>query len=376
MVIKNFFLAILILLADNILAQQRCSTFTLIGTVNVDTGRIELMSIVDNYYPYRKYIDTNIVNGKFTFTDSIKYPTPYRLGIRTSLGWSYLSGIFYVDGCSQTISCDTDSFRKMPNIRNAVMNEWSEKFVGRFKAVNDSYDSVMDMQDSLNKVYKRKIPGEYVKYIEMQKDSLDDKGDRVLLQYAKEYPESYLAMWGLVLNLRGNYRPIFDTIYDQLSTSVRKTFAGLELRKRLNEARNLAIGAPFPKIQVKDLQNKTMTIPKVEKGSKYTLVDFWFSHCGPCLKQFSTYKKLYAIYKNSGFEIIGISVDKVNDTMDWKKVIDQKQLDWPQYWDEENKNADRFSLSYFPQNFLLDANGIIIKRNLSPKELEKILADK
>lgn len=44
-------------------------------------------------------------------------------------------------------------------------------------------------------------------------------------------------------------------------------------------------------------------------GKKYTLVDFWASFCQPCLEVFPIYKELYEVYKNKGFELVGISGD-------------------------------------------------------------------
>ena len=59
---------------------------------------------------------------------------------------------------------------------------------------------------------------------------------------------------------------------------------------------------------------------------KYTLVDFWFSHHGPCIRQFDELRYLYNTYKPKGFEIIGISTDDEKYIGDWKGIIKQYNL--------------------------------------------------
>jgi thiol-disulfide isomerase/thioredoxin len=46
---------------------------------------------------------------------------------------------------------------------------------------------------------------------------------------------------------------------------------------------------------------------------KYVLVDFWASWCGPCRQENPNVVKLYNKYKNKGFTVLGVSLDKAAD---------------------------------------------------------------
>ena len=107
---------------------------------------------------------------------------------------------------------------------------------------------------------------------------------------------------------------------------------------------------------------------------KYTLIDFWFSHCGPCIAQFPMMRNLYAKYKNAGFEVVGISIDKTEDKRAWLDAISKHKLEWKQYWDIDGKEAKRFFINLYPTNLLLDNEGRIIKKNILLEELEIFLA--
>jgi thiol-disulfide isomerase/thioredoxin len=121
-----------------------------------------------------------------------------------------------------------------------------------------------------------------------------------------------------------------------------------------------------------DSNEKKMTTQQIING-KYTLVDFWFSHCGPCIAQFPMMRNLYAKYKNAGFDVIGISIDKTVDIRAWLDAISKHKLEWKQYWDIDEKEAKRFFISIYPTNFLLDSEGRIIKKNILLEELEIFL---
>ncbi len=106
------------------------------------------------------------------------------------------------------------------------------------------------------------------------------------------------------------------------------------------------------------------------------MIDFWFSHCGPCLSQFPDYIKLIKKYRDKGFNMIGISSDSSpSDIEAWKKVINSQSLSWLQYR-ANKKTMNNLRISSFPFNFLLDSSGRIIAKDLGTKEVSDFLQAK
>ena len=289
------------------------------------------------------------------FTDSINYPIAYRLFClhKKDTDNAYASSVFFICSGLQTILCNMDSSREIPKISNSCMNEYQENFTKKY----------MEKHQITNKIYGNEIL------------PLDGKYDnKLLLQYTEENPNSYLALWWLISKLY-SYDSIYDSIYNKFSENVKTTTTGLTLARNLYKARTVAIGHEFPRISVLDSNYAQIIIPSHIGNNKYTLIDFWYTHCNPCMVQIPKFKKLYDQYKQKGFEIIGVSIDQEKYLNSWKNIINTRDWNWPQYWDRDAKNATEvLSIEGYPYNFLLDQNGMIIKRNIKPEELGKILA--
>jgi peroxiredoxin len=107
---------------------------------------------------------------------------------------------------------------------------------------------------------------------------------------------------------------------------------------------------------------------------KVVLLDFWASWCGPCRRENPNVVKVYEKYKDQGFEIIGISLDK--DQKRWVDAIAKDQLTWPQVSDLkgwQNAVGQMYGVSSIPHTVLLDEEGKIIALKLRGPALEQKL---
>ena len=73
----------------------------------------------------------------------------------------------------------------------------------------------------------------------------------------------------------------------------------------------------------------------------------WLQRCSPCIAQFDDMKSIYSTYKNQGFEIIGVSTDKVKARASWQQIINNRRLIWPQYWDKDGLESKKLSITRF-----------------------------
>ena len=86
--------------------------------------------------------------------------------------------------------------------------------------------------------------------------------------------------------------------------------------------------------------------------------------------------KAFTKYKDKGFNILSVSLDRPDGKEKWLKAIHDDGLEWThvsdlQFWN--NAVARMYGIQSIPQNFLLDPNGKIIGKNLRGEELERSL---
>ena len=203
---------------------------------------------------------------------------------------------------------------------------------------------------------------------------LDGDGfDLKLQSYVLENPDSYSGLWMLIERFSSSG---YSSLYEEILNSFSQEMKQEELWKIFyNDIRGIRIikNQKFPSLELKTEQ---LEIQKLDLSTeKFVLVDFWFSSCRPCLKTFPAMKKLYEKYESYGFEIIGISVDRTNRIDAWKEVIEEKELDWVHFLDENGIQAKRENIISFPTNFLLNKKGMVIRKNISMEELEKFLEE-
>ena len=146
-------------------------------------------------------------------------------------------------------------------------------------------------------------------------------------------------------------------------------------KARTAEQPYMAVGSYLTDEATPNAAGDTIRWMDVISQHDYTLIDFWASWCGPCMRSMPGLKELYAEHSGEHFEIIGISLDRSREH--WLGAIERLDLKWVQltnlmFWDEPM--VKRFEIPYIPSTMLVDREGKIIIRNPNHDELAIYLA--
>jgi glutathione peroxidase-family protein len=118
-----------------------------------------------------------------------------------------------------------------------------------------------------------------------------------------------------------------------------------------------------------DLKGDSVRLSSM-KG-KVFLLDFWASWCVPCRFSNKQLVKLYTKYKNTGFEILSVSLDE--NQKDWKKAVNKDKITWLQINDNGGWNAVsalKWNINAIPASFLIDKAGNVVAFDPEKQELE------
>ncbi len=145
-------------------------------------------------------------------------------------------------------------------------------------------------------------------------------------------------------------------------------------QKKAEEATGL--GAQYTDIVMQDPDGKTIKVSDYVSKNKYTLIDFWASWCGPCLREMPNVVKAYTNFHDKGLEIVGVSLDNKKDA--WVNAIKKQNMPWPQMSDLkgwESAGAAAYNVKAIPSNVLVSQDGKIIAKDLREEALQEKLAE-
>jgi len=161
-----------------------------------------------------------------------------------------------------------------------------------------------------------------------------------------------------------------EPVYQLLADNVKALPSAIEFTERLEIAKKTGIGKMAMDFSQTDTSGKLVSLSDF-KG-KYVLVDFWASWCGPCRAENPNVVNVFNQYKDKGFTVLGVSLDRPKARDKWLQAIYDDNLTWThvsdlQFWN--NAVAQQYGIRAIPMNLLIDPQGKIIAKNIRGEEL-------
>lgn len=232
---------------------------------------------------------------------------------------------------------------------------------------------------ALNKEYgdaKKANNEEKMAAVSQKFDEIEGEQEKVTAEFIKNNPQSYYTAY-LILN--GDVEPSTTLpVYNALAAAVKNSTYGLKLKERLDALAKVAIGVKAPDFSAQTPEGTTLSLNEVLAKGKYTLIDFWASWCGPCRQENPNLVAAYEKFHDKGLNVLGVSLDKPTAAAAWKKAIADDKLTWYQisdlqYW--QSPMVKLYAVRGIPHSVLVDANGIIVAKDLRGKALHDKLAE-
>lgn len=143
------------------------------------------------------------------------------------------------------------------------------------------------------------------------------------------------------------------------------------LMESFAKQKTTAPGQKFTDFEVEYKGQKQHLSDYAGKG-RYTLVDFWASWCGPCMRELETVKEIYAKYGDKGLDVLGVAVwDEPQAT---ESKIAEKEIPWPNIINAQKIPTDIYGIMGIPHLMLIAPDGTIVDRGMQGDSLRAVVS--
>lgn len=349
----------------------------IIGSI---AGKIETGNYIYAYFldGSKTGLDSSkLINGKYTFRSKTGTTTLVTLYLKHPDDFDALKGknmfVFLTEPAIVKVSSmDSFSYAKVSGSKANI--EFNKLEINRELYSKQIYPLFKDYS-----LKKKNSDKEGMALIQGKIDSLREGIANMYMHYIKTNPSSSVVPYALILyiDMQKSFSEddveLVKKIYATFSPGDQASHYGEKVKKKM-ESFDIRVNMMAPAFSQADTSGNLIYLDSY-KG-KYILLDFWASWCVPCRKENPILVKAYNAYKDKGFTVLSISLDKPGDKDKWITAIQKDKLTWThlsdlKFWD--NSVAKLYKINAIPQNFLIDPTGKIIGIGLHGVELEEKL---
>ena len=229
---------------------------------------------------------------------------------------------------------------------NATRKELDEQYNSLYKAVKRKQITfIIENKEHLSAVYAlyQRLPGE---------------------QYLSSV-ESDLVYYNTVLEAVQQSHP-----NGSLVATLGKSVASMKARV---EVLNSVEVRSYPELKGKDMYGNTVPLSSLD--GNVVLIDFWSAEAGNSNHLNAELKDIYAEYEPRGFKVYQVSADTSKAL--WITAVQEQKLPWISVCDFGGSKSPMlltYNVKRLPTNFLVDADGNVVAKNLYGEELERKLS--
>ncbi|MEN8152703.1 MAG: TlpA disulfide reductase family protein [Acidobacteriota bacterium] len=330
LILGVFILVIFFVFLQNCGASKSSETgYTINGKITgIKKGKVELAKL-DLETNEKVVVDTVVLkDGKFVFQGKVESPYLHSIFINDKAGKIH----FFLENSKIDIFGDIKNLDKVK--------------------ISGSREDVIFRSYPINSIFEK------------------DKGMEIISKYPQYTFSAFVAYY--YFQVHSLKIDTMETILYNFGESVKKSEYYEHLIKLFERLKRVAVSQPAPEFSLPDPDGQIVHL-KDFKG-KYVLIDFWASWCSPCRKSNPKLVEVYKIFKERNFTILGVSVDKNREK--WFEAIEDDKLTWTNLSDLKGWGdiTDLYGIKAVPQNFLIDPDGIIIKKNIDTERMIEVLS--
>ncbi|HKK09990.1 MAG TPA: TlpA disulfide reductase family protein [Bacteroidales bacterium] len=358
---KLFYLSILVAFISSC-SQDGGNKYAIQGDIkNLDDQLVYLEKMGEKDFVVLDSVKST--EGKFSFEGEIDIPMQHYITFEDLDA----EITFFNEPSEITVAGSVDSLQKI-KVDGSASQDLFETYQTRLTQIRNQ------QRDIYYKYQEAKASGEeeQMMFYENQYRSLDSIRSSYSDKFIKDHPGSSVAGY---VAMRFSYTYELEKLKEVVSgfdASISDSYYVEQLNERIAKLESTAIGNKAPEFTMENVDGEPVSLSDLQ--GQYVLLDFWAAWCSPCRAENPNVVEAYQKYKDKGFTVLGVSLDRKRD--DWLKAIEKDNLTWTHLSDLkgwENEASNLYGVMSIPANYLLDKEGVIVAKNLRGEALHEKL---
>ncbi|MDX8338739.1 TlpA disulfide reductase family protein [Draconibacterium sp. IB214405] len=313
-------------------------------------------------------IDTaDVVDGVAVLEGEVEFPGLYYLSVNGQRN----KAIIFVENANIAVTGKADSIAGVAISGSSTHDE--------FKKINDEIQKIGEEYMGLyQEARTASAAGDTTKAQELMKQVEELYASVGTLQedFVKNNPASYVTPMLLTQIQYEKDEAELEALVNALDPKLSTVPEIVTLKEKIEKLKKVSVGQNAPDFTQNDADGNPVKFSDIYSKNELTLIDFWASWCGPCRAENPNVVATYNKYKDQGFSVFGVSLDRDKDA--WLKAIEDDGLTWEHvsdlaYWN--NAAAKMYAVSSIPSSLLVDKNGKIVAKNKRGEELGATVAE-
>lgn len=312
-------------------------------------------------------VDTaDIVDGVAVLEGEVEFPGDYYISV---LG-QRPKALIFVENAEMSVVGKADSLNMAKVTGSATHDE--------YEAVNKQISDISEKYMALYQESRAAIAaGDTAKGRKLMDEvnALYESTNTIQEDFVKNNPASYVTPFFLSQIQYEKDVEELDAMVAALDPKLQSIPSIVEMKAQIEKMKRVSVGQVAPDFTQNDVDGNPVKFSDIYSQNDLTLLDFWAAWCGPCRGENPNVVAVFNDYKDKGFTVFGVSLDREKDA--WLKAIADDGLAWTQvsdlaYW--QNAAAQTYAIRSIPSSLLVDKTGKILAKNKRGEELREFVS--